>query len=289
MTDIVQRWRERRDSYRPAGEPIDTTRYGVDVVPERVARAFVQAHHYSGSFPAARLSVGLFRTRKAAAPDLVGVAVFSVGIVHDRSIGRWCGLPGAEGVELGRFVLVDDVEANGETWFLRRSFDAMRAELPSVRAVLAYSDPVPREADGGRLVMPGHVGTIYQAHNGRYLGRGRGRALVLAPDGSVVSERALSKIRNDERGQDYAARSLIRLGAPPPLDSEDGRGWVARALREGPFRRLRHPGNHVYAWPLDGRSGRDFAPTASQRPKVADRHIVPVKIVPDRCESNQSG
>ena len=278
----VQRWRERRDSYRPAGEPIDPTRYGVDVVPEGVARAFVQAHHYSASFPAARLSVGLFRARGTSQPDLVGVAVFSVGIVHDRSIGRWCGLPGSEGVELGRFVLVDDVEANGETWFLRRAFDAVRSELPGVRAVLAYSDPVPREADGGRLVMPGHVGTIYQAHNGRYLGRGRGRTLVLAPDGSVVSDRALSKIRNDERGQDYAARALIRHGAPPPRDAEDGRAWVERALLEGPFRRLRHPGNHVYAWPLDVRVSGGFAPIVGERPKVADRHVVPLKVVPGR-------
>ena len=285
----VQRWRERRDSYRPAGEPIDPTRYGVDVVPEGVARAFVQAHHYSASFPAARLSVGMFRARGTSQPDLVGVAVFSVGIVHDRSIGRWCGLPGSEGVELGRFVLTDDVEANGETWFLRRSFEAVRAALPGVRSVLAYSDPVPRAAEDGRAIMPGHVGTIYQAHNGRYLGRGRARALVLAPDGSVVSDRALSKIRNDERGQAYAVRELIRHGAPPPLDSEDGRAWVARALREGPYRTLRHPGNHVYAWPLDSDAGRTFAPIAGQRPKVADRHVVPVKIASAPGKTNQTG
>lgn len=37
----VQRWRNRRDSYRPAGEPIDPRRYGVEVVVEQIGRAHV--------------------------------------------------------------------------------------------------------------------------------------------------------------------------------------------------------------------------------------------------------
>lgn len=32
MSARCQRWRERRDSYRPAGEPIDPTRYGVEIL-----------------------------------------------------------------------------------------------------------------------------------------------------------------------------------------------------------------------------------------------------------------
>lgn len=199
-TEVVQRWRVHRDSYRPAGEPIDATRYGVETVPERDARAFVTQHHYSGSFPAARLSVGLWRSRGAVwAPELVGVAVFSVGI-QPAALRRWCGVEPANGVELGRFVLLDDVPANGETWFLRRAFGEVRRELGGVRAVLAYSDPVRRETSDGQTVMPGHVGTIYQAHNGRYVGRAGSRTLLLDADGRVVSERTISKIRLQERG-----------------------------------------------------------------------------------------
>lgn len=54
MTDGCQRWRGRRDHYRPAGERFDPAAFGVEVIPERDARAFVVAHHYSGSYPAAR-------------------------------------------------------------------------------------------------------------------------------------------------------------------------------------------------------------------------------------------
>jgi hypothetical protein len=45
---------------RPAAEPFDPRRYGVEVIPDdRTARAFVERHHYSGSLPASRLRLGL--------------------------------------------------------------------------------------------------------------------------------------------------------------------------------------------------------------------------------------
>jgi hypothetical protein len=260
-----QRWRERRDTYRPAGEPIDPRRYGVEVVLERDARAFVERHHYSASFPAARLSVGLWRSRGAVwAPELAGVAVFSVS-VQPAAVNRWCGT--AAGVELGRFVLLDEEPANAETWFLARAFRELRAALPAVRAVLAYSDPVPRTTAGGAVVMPGHLGIIYQAHNGRSVGRSRRRTLVLDADGRVVSERSLSKIRLGERGAGPAADRLVAAGAPRSRLGEEPAAWVERALREGPFRRLTHPGNHAYAWPLDRHVE---LPPAVPRPKVLD-------------------
>jgi hypothetical protein len=43
-----QRWRERRESYRPAGEPINPRLYEVaDLAGDREAKAFILAHHYS--------------------------------------------------------------------------------------------------------------------------------------------------------------------------------------------------------------------------------------------------
>lgn len=64
--DKCQRWTRRRDSYRPAGEPIDPSRYGVELIAEQVARDFVVREHYSGSYPAARCRVGLFRSTGAS-------------------------------------------------------------------------------------------------------------------------------------------------------------------------------------------------------------------------------
>jgi hypothetical protein len=241
---------------RPAGETIDTSKYGVELLEESRAKAFVVEHHYSGSYPAARLRVGLFRSR-----ELVGVAVFSVPM-HNGVVPSYVeGLAPAAGIELGRFVLLDDVPANGETWFLGKAFRVLRAELPEVRALLSFSDPIRRVSADGSTVLPGHVGTIYQAHNGRYVGRSTARTVHVAADGRLVSPRALSKIRKDERGAAYALRQLLAMGAPERQPHEKGAAYVSRALIEGPFRRVRHPGNHAYLWPVgDTRIVRSFAP-----------------------------
>lgn len=238
------RWSSGRSTYRPPEEPIDPAAYSVETLPEGVAKSFVVEHHYSRSYPAARCRVGLLRGR-----ELVGVAVFSVP-AQRLAIPRWLCVPAAEGVELGRFVLLDDVPGNGETWFLARAFRELRRAKPDVRAVLSYSDPVERRTIDGAVVMPGHVGTIYQAFNGRYLGRSRPSQVILGADGRPVSPRAISKIRNLSRGWRYSLRALMEAGAPSVRKGEPAREWVGRALREGPFRRIPHDGNHVYAWPL---------------------------------------
>lgn len=169
---------------------------------------------------------------------------------------------------LSRFALLDDVPGNGESWFLARAFEQLRRLLPEIRGVISYSDPVPREL-AGRLVKPGHVGIIYQAHNGHYRGRSRPETLHLAPDGSVFDRRSQGKLRLDERGAERVYERLLGLGAPRRLPLEGGPAYVARALREGPFRRLRHPGNHVYCWGLDRASRRNLGPSAPY-PKQRD-------------------
>ncbi len=270
---LCQRWSYRWDSYRPVGEPLDVRRYGVEVLTEAVARKYIIDHHYSGSYPAARCRVGLFR----CGGELVGVAVFSVP-AGPKVLKRWLPhLPTSrQGVELGRFVLADDVPGNGETWFLARAFEVLKAELPEVRAVLSFADPMQRVAVDGRVVTPGHVGCIYQAHNGRHVGRTWARTMWLDRDAQVVSERALSKLRTGDRGAAYAYEVLRAAGAPTRQPLEDGRSYVRRALREGPFRRVRHPGNLAYTWPIgDRRVRRAFPniPPARPYPK-ADSAIV---------------
>ena len=151
MTTSCQRWRERRATYRAAPELFDPRQHVVELVEEQPAKAFVVGHHYSGTYPAARLRAGLFRGRR-----LVGVAVFGEP-AQSATLSRWA--PGArDGVVLSRFVLLDEVEANAETWFLSRAFKALRAEKPDLDAVVSYSDPLRRVDTTGRVVLPGHVG-----------------------------------------------------------------------------------------------------------------------------------
>jgi len=245
---MTQRWRGGRDSYRPLGEPIDTSKYGIEVIySDRVARDFVVQAHYSGSYPAARFRVGLYRTTKSGVPELVGVCVFGVP-AQNASIPKWCGIPAECGVVLSRFVLVDDVPANGETWFLAKSFAALLQGLPQMLSVLSYSDPVPRTASDGRIVMPGHVGTIYQAFNGVYHGRSKKETQWFGPDGRLFDRRSFSKIRNGEVGAVAAYERLIARGAPAKTPSESWAAYILRAKEV--FRKVRHTGNHVYTWAL---------------------------------------
>jgi hypothetical protein len=118
--------------------------------------------------------------------------------------------------------------------------------------VVSFSDPVPRTTADGRVVMPGHVGTVYQALNAAILGRSKPRTLRILPDGTTFSERAIEKIRSRDQGWEYAVRQLVRFGAEPLGPVEQGAGWLSRWLPRL-TRPLRHPGNHRYAWSFDGR------------------------------------
>lgn len=246
-----QRWRDGRE-YIVRGDRINPADFDVDVITERVARPFVEQHHYSGSYPAARLAVGLFR-----GTNLVGAAVFSVPM-NNAAIPKWTGLEAhAQGVELGRLVLLDSVAAYGESWFVARAFRALRIEKPGVESVLSYADPVERRDSSGRMVKPGHVGTVYQALNASYRGLARPRTDYFTPFGELVSRRALSKVRLDEIGAGYAIEQLRGLGAPPRQPWETGRRWIERLMYEDRWLTgIRHPGNHTYTFALTKRARR---------------------------------
>jgi hypothetical protein len=272
-----QRWRERRAVYVPDLSVIDPREFAVDVIADRVARAFTVEHHYSGSHPVARLSLGLFRNGGGRASRLVGVATFSVPI-NDRAVARHTGLTDARcGADLGRFVLLDEVAGNGETWFLARAFRLLRQEKPQIEAVIAYSDPVARRGPDGVTTLPGHVGAIYRAF-GRgvaYRGRATPRTEHLTPDGRPFSSRAASKIRNFESGCAYAVDELVRRGAQRPADA-DLRRWYDGLLASGFLRPRRHPGNHVYAFAL------------TQAAKLAGRAL-PQAAFPQRSRAELPG
>ncbi len=237
---MSQRWRNRRP-YLPARGVINPTQYDVALMPAREAKAFVIQHHYSHKVPAMRLRVGLYHRGR-----LQGVAIFSHPM-QDRVLDV---LPcdRAAAVELGRFVLLDEVPANGESWFIARAFDLVRRE--GICGVVAFSDPTPRTDAQGRIVKPGHLGTIYRATNAVYAGRSAAGTLRLLPDGTVFSPRVISKIRKFDRNWQSAARDLERFGAAPLTLKDDPIAWLATWM---PLltRPMRHPGNLRYLFGLE--------------------------------------
>lgn len=249
-----QRWKDRKASYRKIGEGFDPKGYRVRLVSEREAKAFVLAHHYAGTMPAARRCVGLFR---AFGPleTLCGAAVFSVP-AQGRAITAHLGVEPSRGVELGRFVLAPEVEGNAESFFGARALRLLGDTLPDVEGVLSYSDPLERADAAGVVVKPGHIGTIYQALGANYLGTSAARWLLLARDGSVLSERTVSKVRGEERGDGGAYKMMCRAGLGERVAMESGAAYVERAIREalsaGVLRRIKHTGNHIYTFSLRG-------------------------------------
>lgn len=239
----AQRWQSRRLAWRRPDAVFDPSIHAVDAIGDKAARAFVEAHHYSASMPASRLNAGLF---EGAA--LVGVAVFSVPM-GENVLKRWTGFGMENAAELGRLVLLDRVAYNAESWFIARALRLLAQDKPAIRAIVAFSDPLPRRSADGGQTLRGHVGTVYAASNAVYAGRSRPRRLWLDRAGRVVSERALSKLRGGERGDARVYERLVAAGAPLRRPGEDASAYVDRALAEGPFATVRHPGNHAFLLP----------------------------------------
>lgn len=244
-----QRTTDRTPSWRHTSEGgFDQRRYAVNSIDEAVAKAFVLLHHYSRSYPAGRLAYGLFEGY-----HLVGVAVLGEPM-HPKVITKALPtLDNRNAAELSRLVLIDEVPANAESWFVRRVFGMAADE--GLRGVVAFSDPMPRPQVG----MPGHVGDLYRAYGADYCGRAWANTLTFLPDGTVFSNRSAQKIRGGEVGAAGQIRRLIALGATPPHGPADA-GWLRDALQEVGKRQVRHRGNHRFVFRLGGRVTRRRTP-----------------------------
>ncbi|OAN53498.1 Mom family adenine methylcarbamoylation protein [Sphingobium sp. TCM1] len=251
ITTRSQRWRDRRSRWVPTASEIDPRTLAVDVIDTaREAAPFVRAHHYAASMPVTRLSVGLFRNGGGGRSELVGVCVFAHP-VNNASVPKSAGLEDPRtACDLGRLVLLDDTGGNAETWMLSRAFNLLRREKPEIISVISYADPIRRIDERGQVFMPGHVGGLYCVMGSRYTGRSSSRIDLILPSGQPISSRAISKIRNAECGQRYAVEQLLQAGARPLLAGEDRTAWLVDLERVGFLRRQRHPGNHVYLFPL---------------------------------------
>lgn len=246
---LCLRWKERKPAWAH-GPYIDTSIHEVAAIPDdNTASAFVHTHHYLGTYPPARFRFGIYRRGQ-----LAGVAVFGVP-QRDAVVTSVFPCGPSSAVVLSRFVLFDEVEKDGETWFLGQCRRALRRE--GIEGVVAFSDPVAREVDG-LVVMPGHVGTIYKAHSARYLGRSKAETKWLLPNGQTFHRRAMSKIKKGERGCGSAAARLQQFGAPA-VDGDPSMWlatWLPRIARP-----VRHPGNHKYAWAVNNRMWRHMPPS----------------------------
>ena len=270
VSSNCQRWRHGRHSWRRRRDGgFDKTRYHIGrIIGNTVPQKFVESHHYLRSFPSSSANWGLYE-----GDELLGVAVFGVPSHRAVLTNVFPDLePYTESLVLSRFVLLDAVPANGETWFLRQVFAAAARE--GLRGVVTFADPVMRRAADGTVVVPGHRGTIYAAAGSDALGRSRAGIVLVLPDGSILDRRALSKVRRDECGHDYVERRLATFGASPRRPGESGESYLARALAAAGVVALRHGGNYRFAFRLGETTAERAAVRiglpATPRPKTID-------------------
>lgn len=250
IVETCQRWTERKQTRRPAGELIQTSAYDVaPIAASRDASDFVARHHYAATCSSTAHRFGLYQRG-----TLVGVACFGPPASMNAHRAVFPTLTIRQAVTLGRLVLLDEVPGNGESWFVARCFELLRAR--GVIAIESCADPQPRTALDGAIVHRGHLGIVYQATNGHYVGRTNAATLRLFPDGTVFSNRTSGKLVRGERGDDGAIGVLERWGAAPLQSGEDAIGWLRR-WRDQLTRPMRHRGNHRYIWCLDRRARRE--------------------------------
>jgi hypothetical protein len=267
-SDWCQRWNNQQHSWRHKSEGgFDRDRYTVDLIDrETPAKEFVLEHHYSDTYPSAKWRFGLYEHG-----DLVGVAVFSSPTNVKVLTNVFPELRAYyESTELGRFVLLDAVPANSETFFLARCFEQLAAF--GVHGIVSMSDPVQRRI-GHRVVFAGHVGTIYQASNALYTGRAWSEPVDMLPSGEILNRRAQQKVRRQDSGHEYVERKLISFGARPLRAGEKPNLWLREAKQAVGIRRVPHAGNHRYAFCLGNKTQRRHilvAPAQSPYPKAVD-------------------
>jgi hypothetical protein len=249
---LSQRWRDRKARwYRDhAGAPrLDPRRYHVQPIDQAAAAAWLARHHYLRTLAGRQWLYGLLDEQASdCASSLVGVAVFGPGMPNVLP-ALFAGLaPNQDSTELLRFGLLDDVPANGESYFLVAAFAILAHE--GVAAVASFSDPVVRWSADGQIVAPGHVGTCYAAAGALYTGRTRPVTYRLFPDdAALLHPRMLAKYRAGDPNAGGVERALVAHGALARSPAEDPATYLDRFLPRLtlPFR---HGGLHRYAFTI---------------------------------------
>ncbi len=242
IVNFTQRWtQERKAVYHPLREYFNRRNFEIATISEAAAKEFIKHYHYSKSIPVTRRRFGLFECGK-----LVGVAVYSHPMSEKVITNVFNCKKAADGLELGRLCLTDEVLSNAESYFVGECHRRLKKE--GFVGVISFSDGLPRTNIAGDQTHVGHLGTVYQALNAAFLKRGTPSKLYLLPDGTVFSNRTISKIRAGESGWEYGARILEVCGAAEcPVESEPRKEWLKLWL-ERLTRRLHHPGNLKYGW-----------------------------------------
>jgi hypothetical protein len=273
----VDRWREQQ-LYQAKDSPFRGADYEIlynepgnknsNISREDVAR-FLFDHHYIGTVPdGAHYFYGMWHK---PSKQLVGVAAYgqpgsppvlkssfpgledpdyeALDVPRFKQTGEKLWLPAPRKVsqyalELLRLALLREVPKNGESWFVDKTFDRLRAM--DKRGIISFSDPI-----------VGHVGTIYKALSAVYTGTSRPEWVWRFPDGTLYHNRHKTKIDAADpchgSGKSISgiakAKAVLSKWGGPPRRGECLRKWQTRVLKEHAAREP-GPGKMRYVWGL---------------------------------------
>jgi hypothetical protein len=144
----------------------DTSKLVVRQINKNVAKDIIVNNHYSGIWTKVSHAIGLFYVSNDEHKFFGGVNEKLIGVAcYGDPIGRNSGasicetLDRTEVLELTRLFVFDGYGSNIESWFVGKTFQWLRDNVPSIKALISYSDP-----------KAGHLGTVYQATNWIYQG-----------------------------------------------------------------------------------------------------------------------
>jgi hypothetical protein len=144
----------------------DTSKFSIRPIAKSTAKDIIVNNHYSGIWTKVSYAIGLFYKSESEHQFFSGVNEQLVGVAcYGDPVGRNAGasiselLPRDGVLELTRLFVFDGYGTNIESWFVGKTFEWLRTNVPRIKALISYSDP-----------NAGHLGTIYQATNWIYQG-----------------------------------------------------------------------------------------------------------------------
>jgi hypothetical protein len=182
------------------------------------ARTLCQKYHYLRTYPGGSiLNLGIF-----AGEMLLGVAVLGAGPANAYRL--FSGASREEVICLTRLWLDDRLGRNSESRVLGVMIRSLRKNLPTIKAILAYSDPA-----------AGHTGVIYRAAGFVFIGESSATPLYLLPDGKAHHSRSLGQVFGSHsvrylRGQGLAVEVIHQIPKLTYVYLLD-RAWGARLTK----------------------------------------------------------
>jgi len=147
-------------------------------VNKKLAKSFVEKHHYTHKVSLCKVAYGLYNVENTTdewfgeqKQTLIGVVIYShpVGRSTAESISEKLKID--EVLELIRLVILDGYGKNIESYFISKSIDLLKKDFSKIKCIVSYAD-----------AEQGHSGIIYQATNFLYQGKS---SVALMPNYSV--------------------------------------------------------------------------------------------------------